>query len=583
MKLKQILVVDDSKLNQVILSEILKDEYEVVCVSSGKEMFEKLEETDPKLILLDIIMPGLDGFEVIEKLKSSDDYNKIPVIFITGLDDAATEEKGFSLGAIDYITKPFKDKVIKARIRSYITLYEFIRQTEILGQNDGLTGLYNKNMTEKVIKKHLDENSSLKSGALMIIDVDNFKSINDNFGHLYGDAVLKHLGTALREIFQKSDVLGRVGGDEFFVFLRNYGDQSVLEMKAAEVCENFARSYEQNGQVINISASVGIATTSDSKDFETIYKYADIALYNTKAAGKNGFNLYTGNESLVYKSERTSIESEATSEDPMDSISIFKENLKEYVFNLVEETKVAEQSIQSILNMISSHFNFDSASISKFDYQEGYIKHIKRWMSGDPTSVSETEDLPLVRFTDIYNLFFKENLLVSTDIDNFDILGTSGPDGSISYAFSLKNKKILLGHITFVKNNCDCELNPKMKKSLIDVCQQLSTVVTNQFLIENSIRQKDNLAAVLDNIEEPVYVATKDNFKPLFMNKAAREADIKMHGRSCFKSGDGECHSCPLKKAMAVGGSYEDDEVYCKEILWSGSFKAYIIRHKKQI
>ncbi len=580
MQLQQILVVDDSKLNQVILSEMLKSEYEVICVSSGKEMFEKLEEIDPKLILLDIIMPGLDGFEVIEKLKASDDYNNIPVIFITGIDDAATEEKGFSLGAIDYITKPFKDKVVTARIRSYIQLYEFIRQTEILGQNDGLTGLYNKNMTEKVIKKHLEEGSSLKSGALMIIDVDNFKSINDNFGHLYGDAVLKHLGTALREIFQKSDVLGRVGGDEFFVFLRNFGEQSVIEAKAAEVCENFARSYEQNGQVINISASVGIATTADSKDFETIYKYADIALYNTKAAGKNGFNLYTGNEKLHYKSERTSIESEATSEDPMDSISIFKENLKEYVFNLVEETKVAEQSIQSILKMISTHFHFDAASISKFDYQEGYIKHIKNWMCDNPKTTPETEDLPLVQFTDIYNLFLKENLLVSSEIKNFDKLGIIAPDDSISYAFSLKNKKILLGHIVFTKYNSETPMNPKMRKSLIDVCQQLSTVVTNQFLIENSMRQRDNLAVVLDSIDDPVYVATKDNFKPLFMNTAAREADIKLHGRSCFKEGAGECHDCPLKKAMALGGSYEDDEVYCKEVLWSGSFKAYIIRHK---
>ncbi len=581
MLLKQILVVDDSKLNQVILTQMLQDEYDVVCVSSGKEMFEKLEETDPKLILLDIIMPGLDGFEVIEKLKVSEDYSKIPVIFITGIADDATEEKGFALGAIDYITKPFKDKVVTARIRSYIQLYEFIRQTEILGQNDGLTGLYNKNMTEKVIKKHLDENSSLKDGALMIIDVDNFKSINDNFGHLYGDAVLKHLGTALREIFQKSDVLGRVGGDEFFVFLRNYKDKAVLEAKARDVCENFARSYEQNGQTINISASVGIATTYDSKDFETMYKYADIALYNTKAAGKNGFNLYTGQEKLRYKSERTSIESEASSEDPMDSISIFKENLKEYVFNLVEETKVAEHTIQSILKMISSHFNFDTASISKFDYQEGYIKHIKSWMSAEASDKATSSDLPLAQFTDIYNLFLKNNLLVSAETPNFAILETGSEDGSVSYCFALKNKKILLGHIVFTKNNTEEVLNPKLKKSLIDVCQQLSTVVTNQFLIENTMRQKDNLAVVLDSIEEPVYVATKDNFKPLFMNNAARDADIKLHGRSCFKEGDGECHECPLKKAMATGGMYEDDEIYCKEVLWSGSFKAYIIRHKK--
>ncbi len=578
----QIIVVDDSKVNQIALKNILSSDYEVLCASSGIELFDMLEKFESKLILLDIIMPDLDGFQVIEKLKASEQYSKIPVIFITGLHDTSSEEKGFSLGAIDYITKPFNEKIVRARVHSYVQLYDFIRQAEQMGQYDGLTGLYNKKMTEKQIKRQLSSRPSLKSGALMIIDVDNFKSINDTFGHLYGDAVLTQLGSGLRSIFQKSDILGRVGGDEFFVFLRNYNEHCILEEKAKEVCSEFRKSFEQNGEIVDISASVGIATTENSFDFEDIYKFADSALYMTKAKGKNGYTFYTGEEEqVVYKSSRTDIDNDKkVHNDASENIKEFKDSLKEYVFNLVEGTKVAEYTIQSIMHMVMEQFNFDGASITKFDYEEVGVKCIADWISSEKDVPPVVHDITFKEVLDIYDKFDKTNIAIIRH--NEKTLHDVRKYNNDLYRFALKNKKALLGCITFAKAPDKPDLHPRLLNDFVDVCQQLSSVVVNQFLIENALNEKNNFTSILNGIDDPVYVASPDCKKPLFINEAAQSADIKLHNVECVTKTreDGKNNDCPLYKAIQNGGFYENSEVVCKEIEWTNNIKAYVIRHK---
>ncbi len=578
--MNQIIVVDDSKVNQLALKGILENEYDVLCASSGKELFQKLEESDPKLILLDVVMPELDGFQIIEKLKSSEQYNKIPVIFITGLNDTESEEKGFKLGAIDYIAKPFNERIVSARVQSYVQLYDFIRQTERMGQYDGLTGLYNKKMTESQIKKQLSSRPSLKNGALMIIDVDNFKSINDTFGHLYGDAVITQLGSGLRSIFQKSDILGRVGGDEFFVFLRNYNEKSVLEAKAKEVCAEFSKTFEQNSEIVKISASIGISTTDDSFEFEEIYSFADIALYNTKAKGKNGFTFYTGEEQVKYKSQRTDIENDKKKHnDASENIREFKDSLKEYVFNLVEGTKVAEYTIQSILQMIGTQFGFKCGFITKFDYGDAGVKCTHDWLSSDIAHKPVIGGVTFEEVLKLYDKFDQNNLAVIKSGEQ--IFESFGKVKNDLYLFALKNKKALLGYIAFESAADGKELNPRVRVNFVDVCQQLSTVITNQFLIENMISEKQSMVNVLNNIDEPVYVISEGGKTTLFMNDAAKNTDEKLHTGQCF-SKVAECTSCPLKAAISNGGYYENKDCVVKEISWAYGSKAYMVRHKVQ-
>ncbi len=577
----EILVVDDSIMNQLALNDILKDEFKIHSVSSGKAMFDMLEKVSPKLIILDIVMPDWDGFQVIEKLKASEDYKKIPVIFITGLNDAKSEAKGFELGAIDYIAKPFKENVVKARVRSYVQLYEFIRHAEDLSQKDGLSGLYNKKTTEEFIKENLKK---VSNGALMIIDVDNFKSINDTFGHLYGDMVIKQLAGELKTVFQKSDVLGRVGGDEFFVFLRNYNDKSILEARANDICNAFRKTYQHQGQVVKISSSIGIATTDDSWEFEEMYKKADVALYATKARGKNGFSFYDGDNEIAYVSNRTKIEnSKHSSGDARDNLKAFKQDLDEYVFNLSEEAKVSEYTIQSLLGILCEKFNFKRSYVSKFDYDERAIKCIYNWENNKEAPNPKPQEISLKTLTEMFMSFENDNFYISNPGEHKFKFSIDQDDNSTICAFALKNKTILLGHIAFEYSSENEPLASKIIEDIADVCQQLATIIVYRFLLEAATAEKDGIFEIFDNLPDPVYVAKVDRVNPIYINKAAKELQVKLHGANCFKSGkDGKvsCEGCPLQKAIAFNGIYEDNKHWCKEITLPTGGKAYIIKVK---
>ncbi len=163
-------------------------------------------------------------------------------------------------------------------------------------ERDSLTGLLNKATTEHLIKETLQRRRKNDSKhALMIIDIDYFKSVNDRLGHMYGDNVLTDLSMALKQIFRSDDIVGRVGGDEFFVFLKNYSSMDLIHAKATEICNAFKNTYNGEDISVDISASIGIVLCPEhGEDFDTLYKNADTALYKTKADGKNGYTIYCG-------------------------------------------------------------------------------------------------------------------------------------------------------------------------------------------------------------------------------------------------------------------------------------------------
>ncbi len=554
--MKQILVVDDSLVNRMYITKLLGDEHEILCASSGKEMFDILEQAEPHLILLDIIMPELDGFQIIEKLKASDEYRTIPVIFITGLGDDESEEKGLNLGAIDYISKPFKDSIIKARVNAYVKLHEFVKQTEIAGQRDGLTGLYNKKTTELLIKKFLKGNS-FKNGALMIIDVDFFKTINDTFGHLYGDAVLSQLSDALKSVFQKSDIIGRVGGDEFFVFLKNYKSKEVLEERAKAVCEKFKKTYKQKDQTVNISASIGIATTEDVTDFEVIYENADVALYNTKADGKNGYTFFTGEEKSQYKSTRTEIEDKGVGKN-------LKSNFREYIFSLLYTTKDLENSVHSVLHLTCEQYNFCNAHVLKIDYEDHRMSHLFNWSKNKDFEIPEDKTASLQEVMGIHQLFSNEDFAIEQNKDK----------NTIRYMYAIKYGTLLYGYICFEQNIADSQnFKESAHSTLIETCKTMSVFLLNSFLAQSTLDQKIHSMAVLESLDLPIYVINKETFKPYYMNSSARDKIVNTRGLTCHKkfyNKDTQCEYCPLIND-------ENSSIMCKEITWNSDNKAFVV------
>lgn len=303
--MKSILVVDDDKHNLKAVRNALSEEYRVFLVVNGQQALNYLENGQCDIILLDIYMPGMDGFEVLKKIRGMERFRNIPVIFLTGDNDAETETRCFKEGAADYITKPFVSDTMLARIGRIFELEELRRNLEErlaqttreisemkrIARQDVLTGLWNRMYTEEAVNDMLTQGTM---GALMMIDMDNFKLVNDHYGHIVGDRVLKMLADTLRDSASEGDVPCRLGGDEFMIFVKDVTSKSALSERAANIISDLRKKIDECGFEINTSISVGIAQAPENgNDFIMLYNSADKALYYVKQNGKNSYHFFS--------------------------------------------------------------------------------------------------------------------------------------------------------------------------------------------------------------------------------------------------------------------------------------------------
>lgn len=303
--MKHILIVDDNKTNLTSAKLVLNDIYKVTPVISGAQALKFLENNTADLILLDINMPEMDGFEVMEKIKANETWSAIPIIFLTADNDAETESRCLEAGALDFIAKPFVPGVMRSRIGRILELEDLRRSLadkleqkiqevsdmKSKSQRDSLTGLFNRSYTEEIVNKLL---SSGEKGALFMIDMDNFKAINDNYGHIAGDHTLKMFAETMVKYSKEEDVLCRIGGDEFVMFISGETSKSVLGNKASDIISDLVYKLEECKFETNSSVSIGIAQApEDGSDFKTIYNAADKALYYVKQNGKNSYHFFS--------------------------------------------------------------------------------------------------------------------------------------------------------------------------------------------------------------------------------------------------------------------------------------------------
>ena len=286
-----IAVVDDDPLSLMQAKMLLTEEkMHVNCMNSGKQLLKYIENNTPDLILLDILMPEDDGFEVYIKLRRFEEHSgraHIPVIFFSGEDDASTEEMGLVLGASDFIKKPFNKDVLVRRIHNSIKNSRKIGNLEEEATLDKLTGFLNKAKgTERISKL-----CRRKNGALMILDLDSFKLVNDLYGHDKGDQILKAIASIMKKNSRETDTLCRIGGDEFAVIMKDTG--SALRDLIAEKIHHvnmLMQSPTDNTPVASLSA--GVAFGDRKNPTGNIYEDADIALYRAKDKGRNCLAFY---------------------------------------------------------------------------------------------------------------------------------------------------------------------------------------------------------------------------------------------------------------------------------------------------
>lgn len=292
---QSVLIVDDEPLNIRVLSQALTPWYRVKAATSGAESLTVATSDDrPDLILLDISMPGMDGYEVCAKLKSNPLTEAIPVIFITAKNATEDEAKGLELGAVDYITKPFSLPIVMARIRNQLLLKTKTDMLEQLVSIDSLTGVCNRRSFDEILFQEWRRCGRTGSQlTIIMIDIDHFKNLNDQFGHVAGDQCLKQVASSLKNTMRRSsDSIARYGGEEFACVVPDVSHEEATELAnnlrqkiESLKIQNPIRDNPQN----TVTISLGVATTSPNRSFTAadILKKADEALYQAKEKGRN--------------------------------------------------------------------------------------------------------------------------------------------------------------------------------------------------------------------------------------------------------------------------------------------------------
>ena len=283
------MVVDDDDITREMLSVILAELGKVIFAGSGEEALEMVGNIEPDLILLDVQMYAMDGYEVCQRLKANEQTSDIPVVFLTGSSTNEDEELGFNIGATDFIRKPISAKIVVARASSILKLRAATRELERLAATDPLTGAFNRRRFLEVGNAELRRSKRYKhTFSVLMLDIDHFKAVNDTYGHGIGDTALKETVTAIQDAMREQDTLGRLGGEEFAVIVPETDTED-----AAAVAERIRGSIAQividtPDEPLSFTVSIGVSECDDDDDsVDDALTRADNALYDAKEQGRN--------------------------------------------------------------------------------------------------------------------------------------------------------------------------------------------------------------------------------------------------------------------------------------------------------
>ncbi len=289
----KILVVDDELLNIEVMSGTLEDLGEVLFATNGAEAIDLCLREKPDIIILDIMMPEMDGFEVCRRLKQMPETSSIPIIFATAMTDNTDEAKGFEIGAVDYISKPIVAPVVVARVKNHLQLKQYRDHLENIAFIDGLTGIPNRRSFDQHIRAEWQRGvRSASELSLLLIDIDHFKQYNDTYGHQAGDACLAVVAKALSSsVHRPGDLVARYGGEEFVCILpaTNIEGASAIGTTLREAV-NYLKIPHKSSSVCNhVTISIGGASImpDQSSDIGDLIGAADAMLYKAKSEGRD--------------------------------------------------------------------------------------------------------------------------------------------------------------------------------------------------------------------------------------------------------------------------------------------------------
>ncbi len=308
-----ILIVDDSRFQRAVIKELFSEHFHLLEAVSGLECMHIIEENAENidLVLLDLVMPGIDGFEVLRRRQEMQDFLDIPVIVLTTSDTHEIQAKAYELGANDFLVKPIDKETALSRIRNLLKSQQRIKSLidkyvkfRIKAELDEMTGLFNKATTISHITDILSRHPG-EQHALLAFDIDNFKAINDVYGHTVGDHTISIISSLIASQFSGSEIVGRIGGDEFVVFSQNVSSRAALYRKIDELLSIIA--VKENLSIPdNVTVSIGLAfSIPQDTDYDSLFAKADEALYESKHAGKGCYREYGISDASLNEQERS--------------------------------------------------------------------------------------------------------------------------------------------------------------------------------------------------------------------------------------------------------------------------------------
>ncbi|GKH31624.1 diguanylate cyclase [Muricomes sp. OA1] len=399
-----------------------------------------------------------------------------------------------------------------------------IEPLQHIAEKDSLTGIYNRAETEKQIKRYIVENSNAM-GALFMIDTDNFKQINDTNGHMVGDIVLAEMAAGMKGLMRESDIVGRIGGDEFIIFMKNIVTPKDAEKKAEDLLRMFRHLFEKEKSPVCITCSIGAAIyPRDGRTFKEMYRKADLALYQAKSQGKNHYVIYDCNKAyelgmMEYSSPKTAIESE-------NRYAKSGDNLARYVFRILYQAENVDQAVNAVLEVVGKQFDVSRAYVFENTSDGKYTTNTYEWCSkGIEPEIDNLKNLEFKDYGDYEKLFGEDSIFYCRDIHTLkpeqeELLARQKIHSTLQCAYW--DEKVFSGFVGF--DECTgLRLWTQEEVSTLSLISQVLSIFLQSKKVKKVNQEMQQYQTVLNSLDECIYVVEKEEGVLLYGNRKFRE------------------------------------------------------------
>ncbi|EGT4966433.1 TPA: diguanylate cyclase [Clostridioides difficile] len=395
-----------------------------------------------------------------------------------------------------------------------------IEKLQHISEKDALTGIYNRAETERQIKKYFEKNLNVM-GALFMIDTDNFKQINDTEGHMIGDIVLTEMASGMKKIMRDSDVVGRIGGDEFTIFMKNISSVKDAEKKAEELLYMFRHLFQKEKSFLKVTCSIGIAIyPKDGTTFKEIYARADKALYQAKNMGKNNYVIY--NQDYFKELEEFDCSSLGTVIDSEKQYAEYPDNLTRYIFRMLYQTDDIDQAINMILEVVGKQFDVSRVYIFENTEDGRYTSNTYEWCNeGISSQMAYLQNSNYQDYEDYEKLFEDESVFYCRDIHTLspkleELFSSQGIHSTLQCAY--KEDRVFSGFVGF--DECTgLRLWSQEEISTLSLISQIISMFLQRKKNNKLNQQIQQYQNILDNIDQCICVINKENNFLLYVNK----------------------------------------------------------------